>query len=286
VDDAQPLLDAVVAWAGGRPDVHAVVVVGSQARTDTPADRWSDLDLVLFVDDPAPYAQDAAWLEALGKPLLTFVEPTAVGPFLERRVLFATGHEVDFALIPLLPVEQPAAALAQPEVAAVFGRGYRVLIDKAGMAATLPGTDLLPPPRPLPTAAEFTQLTHDFWYHALWAAKKLRRGELWIAQQTCDGYLKRLLVGMLAWHAMAANPQTDTWHAGRFLERWADRRALADLPGAYAGYDADQVQAAVWATVDLFQWVEREVAARAGVESTVPHDQIRQRLTQILTAQT
>jgi aminoglycoside 6-adenylyltransferase len=47
-------------------------------------------------------------------------------------------------------------------------------------------------------AAEFAQLTHDFWYHPLWTAKKLRRGEVWIAKQSCDCHLKALTVRLLA----------------------------------------------------------------------------------------
>jgi hypothetical protein len=41
-------LDEVAAWAGEQPDVHGVVLLGSQARTDSPADEASDVDLSLF----------------------------------------------------------------------------------------------------------------------------------------------------------------------------------------------------------------------------------------------
>jgi hypothetical protein len=36
-------------WALENPDFRAVIVVGSQARTDHPADALSDLDLILFI---------------------------------------------------------------------------------------------------------------------------------------------------------------------------------------------------------------------------------------------
>jgi aminoglycoside 6-adenylyltransferase len=278
--DAQTLLAAVAAWGRRRDDVRAVILVGSHARTEDPADRWSDIDIVLVVDDPAPYVASSAWLEAFGRPLLTFVEPTAVGPFVERRVLFESGHEIDFALVPLAAAEQAAD---QPEIAAVARRGFRVLVDKFGFEVTLRRGGELPPPHPLPTAAAFAQLTHDFWYHVLWAAKKLRRGEVWVAKQSCDCYLKGLLVTLLSWHAKAADPTLDTWHGGRFLERWADQRALADLRQAYARYDADGVAGALWATVGLFEWVERECAERTGLPLSVPHQQVRQRLAELLT---
>ncbi|HET6642122.1 MAG TPA: aminoglycoside 6-adenylyltransferase [Gaiellaceae bacterium] len=90
-------LDEVAAWADAQGDVHAVLLIGSQARVDTPADDFSDVDLALFVDDPERYLRDVAWLRSFGEPLLTFLEPTAVAGFEERRVLF---QDVD-ALIAL-----------------------------------------------------------------------------------------------------------------------------------------------------------------------------------------
>ena len=46
VNTRMDLIAAAVAdWARMRDDVRAVVVVGSHARTDAPADRWSDLDI-------------------------------------------------------------------------------------------------------------------------------------------------------------------------------------------------------------------------------------------------
>ena len=159
-----------------------------------------------------------------------------------------------------------------------------MLVDKLGLESALRSRASHPPPRRLPTPAEFGQLTQDFWYHALWAAKKLRRGEVWVAKQSCDGYLKELLVELLAWHAQAADPHVDTWHGGRFLRSWADGRALEALRHAYARYEASDIPQALWATVDLFERVERECAERISLPLSVPHYLIRQRLGEILTS--
>lgn len=277
VDDVESLLAAVTSWGRQRPDIRAALVVGSHARADVPADQWSDIDIVLMVDDPMAYASDGSWLATFGRPLLTFTEPTAVGGFIERRVLFDTGQDVDFALLPSSAAEQLGT---DPESAAVLSRGFRVLVDKVDLEATLPDVAPVPPARP--DAAAFEHLTHDFWYHALWTARKLRRGEVWTAKECCDCYLKTLLVRLLAWHAQASHPQVDTWHGGRFLERWADRQALHDLRSAYAGYDAEDVARALWATVDLFERLERECAERLGLIPTVAHEEVRKHLQAVL----
>jgi aminoglycoside 6-adenylyltransferase len=279
VDDAEALLEAVTVWGRWRGDVRAVLLVGSRARADTPADQWSDTDLALVVDDPAPYLVSWEWLGAFGRPLLTFVEPTAVGPFAERRVLFETGLEVDFALLPVAAARRMAE---DPEAMAVLRRGFRVLVDKLALEATLSDSAAQPPAVDTPDQAAFAQVTQDFWYHLVWAAKKLQRGELWIATQACNGHLKSLAVTLLAWQAKAADSRADTWHGGRFLERWADPQALRELQRAYAGYDSAEVARALWATAELFHRLERECAERFGLPLSVPYQEMRRRLGEIL----
>jgi aminoglycoside 6-adenylyltransferase len=261
------MIDLVTTWAEERPDVRAALLVGSHARTTEPADEWSDYDFVLLLDDPRPYIDDAGWLSAFGRPLLTFLEPTAVGAFVERRVLFDNGQDADFALLPAAAAE----LLGHPDVAMVFGRGYRVLADRAGVGPRIRSAASVP----IRSDTAYAQLTNDFWYHAILAAKKLRRGELFVAKQTCDGYLKALAVQLLAWRAA---PGTDTWHGGRFVDRWADPADLRELGAAYARYDAEDVARALWATVDLFERLEQVI----GRPPAVPHEEVRQHLAELL----
>jgi len=269
---------AVTDWALERPDIRAAFVVGSRARTDTPADRWSDLDIVLVVDDPEPYAQSAAWVSEFGTPVLTFLEETPVGQR-ERRVLYETGEDVDLPLFPLSALEQLEQSGAANEL---LGRGYRLLVDEIGLDERLRNLAERPPAPALPTQADFDQLAADFWYHALWAAKKLRRGEVFTAIGCLDGYLKARLVTLLEWHARAIDPSVDTWHEGRFLERWADPGALSALEKAFAHYDVRDVVRALWETIDLFQAVEEETARRLGLASERDHDDLRRLLAEVV----
>jgi len=102
-------------------------------------------------------------------------------------VLFESGEEVDFALFPAAELGE----LSDVDAVFVLRPGYRVLLDRIGPAerfAELAARPREPPPRDL------AQLSHDFWHHALWAAKKLRRGEVWIAWRSCNSYLQSVVV--------------------------------------------------------------------------------------------
>jgi len=266
---------AVADWARERGDVHAAVVVGSQARLDTPADRWSDLDVVLVVDDPDPYARGEEWVGEFGRPVLTFLEPTAVGEQRERRVLYEDGEDVDFPLIPLASLERLDTSEDLPEVLA---RGYRVLVDTIGLSERLRRVAATARGAVLPTQHELTQLASDFWYHALWTARKLRRGEVLTALGCLEGLLLSKLVTLLSWHARAHDPSVDTWHGTRFVERWADPGALAALESTFPRYDIRDVARALWATIDLWQGLELETARRLGVAVELDHAGLRLRI--------
>jgi len=243
-------LDEVSRWAAGRPDVRAAVLLGSQARVDAPADPASDVDVTLFVDDPASYLDDTTWIDHFGEPLLSFREPTAVGGFEEQRVLFHDGLEVDFAIVPAA-----VAAEIPPEADGVFARGFRVLYADG---ISFPEREPSSIETPAPTQERFDQLVNDFWYHVLWAAKKLWRGEVLVAKQACDGWLTGRLVELARWRSDKA----DTWHGSRFFERWAGDDLVDALGPTFARYEAEDVARALRAKAELFGRVEDEVAAR------------------------
>jgi aminoglycoside 6-adenylyltransferase len=263
-------LARVVRWARERPDVHGALLIGSQARSETPADRWSDVDLVLVVDRPEPYLADASWVEAFGQPLLTLLEETPVAQTVERRVLYEDGLDVDFTLLALASLREAAA---DPGVGAVLGRGHRVLVDEVGIAELVAGAAPAAPAPP--DGRALAGLGADFWYHALWAAKKLARGELLTATRSVNGYLKERLIVLAGWHARAGDSALDTWHETRFFERWADPRAVAFLREAYARYERDELVRALGATMDVFELFERETAARLGLAAPPPRDPVR-----------
>ena len=263
----EKLIERFVAWAEKESGISSVVVIGSRARMDHPADEWADLDVIVVTRDPARLLAQTDWLEDIGKPVLTFIEDTSNGGEKERRVLFDNGLDVDFSVIPYDKIEM----MLQPEVFAqvagelrnVFGRGVRVLLDNEGQVDRLGELSTryqAPTPR-LPSEGEFLQVVQDFWYHTVWTARHLRRGELWWGGSGLNGRLKELLFILLEWQARATNnPEHDTWFRGRFLEEWADPRAVRELRGVFAHYDEEDTWQALLAMMDLFRWLAMETA--------------------------
>jgi aminoglycoside 6-adenylyltransferase len=256
----ETLLTNFVDWAQDQDDIRSAMVIGSRARADHPADEFSDLDLSIFVKNPPIFLDNPDWLLKIGVPWLTFVERTGDRQHWERRCLFEGGLDVDFAFVPSTLVIEMVEDGLSPEIGDVFKRGYKILFDKDNLLERVSfetGSQKLKPPF---DEKAFLDIVNDFWYHSVWTAKHLRRGELWWAKECCDSYLKGLLRRVMEWQAQATSSQDkDTWMRGRFLEEWVDPRALQALKTVYASYDLEDVWRALLETMDLFEWMSLEV---------------------------
>lgn len=137
-------------------------------------------------------------------------------------------------------------------------------------------------PVTLPDEQALADLAGDFWSTALWAGRRIRKGEVFLAVDAVNGTLKRSLVTLLGWHAQAVDPEADVRDAGRLLERWADPGALSALERAYADYDLRDVARALWETIDIFQGLEEETSRRLGIEVELDRAELRRRLSDVV----
>jgi molybdopterin-guanine dinucleotide biosynthesis protein A len=152
------------------------------------------------------------------------------------------------------------------------------------VVATSEALDDVLGPRPVltPDDKALHDLVADFWATALWAARRLRKGDVFLAVDAVNGALKRSVVTMLGWHALSVDPAAPVLEAARGLERWADAGALSSLELAYAHYDLRDAARALWETVDLFQDLEEEAARRLGLEVELDELELRSRLAEVV----
>ncbi|HWI49369.1 MAG TPA: aminoglycoside 6-adenylyltransferase [Rummeliibacillus sp.] len=238
-------------------NIRAVLIVGSRARQDKPADKWSDLDLVIFANNPDQLLLNTDWIERIDRPYITFLEQTAVGEGKERRVLFEDGLDVDFAVLPSKSINK---FINTSEVQEVLSRGNRVLIDKDDITRNLinktPVNNFIKP-----TYDDLINDINDFWYHAVWAAKKLCRGEILIAKSVCDGYMKQLLIKMIKLQSKIKNGvQFDTWHGYRFFEEWANPYVIDKFKNVFSYYDEQDIWSALKNTMILYREISVDVS--------------------------
>lgn len=256
------LLRRILAWAHARPDIAAVILTGSAARADGRLDEFSDLDVELVSPDPAVLERDDAWLAGLGDVMVCLPLANDPGPA-TRLVFYRDGIKVDFTLSDLARVRAMRTGLSP-----LYARGYRVLLDRAGVADGLPAPTGRPPARVLPGQAELDLVVAEFWFEAAHIPRLLLRDELWLVKHR-DWTMKELLRRMLEWEAVARGgargAPADVWHVGAHMRAWIEPDAWRDLHRAFGGFGRPESWAALLATTALFRRTARVVADTAGL---------------------
>ena len=180
-EGSKRILSRMVSWGAGRDDLRAIVVVGSHARSDHPADPWSDLDLIFMARRPKRYLDQSDWVVEIEPPWLTVLEPTLVGGEQIFHLTFAGGTKVDLVVVSSVAFSLAARALEtlsrHPPLLALLprnirdrlttlsdllNRGFRFVLDKDRIAERLEPGNLFPTRRGPPTEEEFLGLVKRF----------------------------------------------------------------------------------------------------------------------------
>jgi aminoglycoside 6-adenylyltransferase len=238
-----------ISWAENTDDIRAAFVVGSRARINHPADGWSDLDIIIFANNYETYLSTTDWLGKMGDILASFIYRTVSGEP-ERLTLFEGGFQVDLVFQSNNEFSQLVKERSTPSS---FYRGVRVLMDKDNVSHHIVPASFKPKVSSTITEKAFVELMNMFWFGAIYVAKQILRGELWVAKAR-ENDLKALLLQMMEWHAKVTHGEDyDVWHAGRFLDEWVDQATLKELKNTFSHYEKKESFAALVATMNLFR---------------------------------
>ena len=249
-----------VSWAQSKEDIRAAFMVGSHARSDHPADEWSDMDIILYTSKPDSYLSDAKWVEDFGKVWTLVVSRTSGGEP-ECLTLFEGGWQVDFVFHTIDDLKQIVEKRVVPDN---FNRGVKVLVDKDNIADKITPKCFKAPQGTVLSEEAFVQTANMFWFLALYIAKQIMRNDLWMVKVR-DTNMKEFLLQMIEWHEKVVNGSAyDTWHAGRFICEWASPETRKELQSAFGHFDRTDSWRALADTIALFERLSHDIAQRKG----------------------
>lgn len=267
--DSYEMLEArLAAWATGQPAIRAILSIGSRAR-GTP-DQWSDLDLLIFANEPQPYIDDPAWLSEFGDIWLAYREDTSAGDP-EWYALYAGGFKLDAVL---MTVEEPLQSLDEILQAYThwhaIQRGVDVLFDRLGTRRKISPMPFTP--ENPPSLDEFTNTVNGALLASATVAKFVARGDYWRAQHWFAADLRPHLLTLMRWQALGK----DTWYGGRFMEQWADPGILAALPQVFPVFERASLQQSLLAILDIFLLLGTKTAAQFDYQyPAATHEKVR-----------
>jgi aminoglycoside 6-adenylyltransferase len=271
---AHDTLHIITEWARGRDTIRAVLLTSTRAIPNARVDALSDYDVILVVEDIHPFAADRAWINDFGAVLVVYWDAIQPDPdvgidYIANVTQYADGLKIDFTLWPIALFQQIVAAPALP---AELDAGYRVLLDKDHLTATLraPTARAYIPARP--TNAEFQTWINDFWSDPPYVAKCLWRDELLPAKWCLDEDMKHIyLRQLLEWQIEIEHGWSlPTGFLGKGLKKHLSPATWAQLEASYAGAGLAENWVALANTMALFRQVAIQVGAQLGY--AYPHD--------------
>ncbi|WP_238904798.1 aminoglycoside 6-adenylyltransferase [Clostridium sp. YIM B02506] len=246
------IVDKIIKYGETSELVKAEVLIGSQSRQIDCADEYSDIDVMLFVSDIDFFINSDEWISSLGKYYISFVEKTVSGG-MERRVIFENAMDADFIFL------QADDFSRINELSEIVSRSYKMLLDKDNFTDIISRVAQLDKSFSIPSESEIQNLISEFFFHVIWASKKVMRGELWASITCVDGYMKKLLLKMIEYHSHALHGKAyDTWHNGKFIERWAEPWVVKEFQNIYARFSDKDIMKALLNTMNLFQKIAIE----------------------------
>lgn len=245
-----------------RADIKAAYVIGSQARKKHPADQWSDLDILMYTDDPGYYLKTPEFLQQLGDIWSSFTTKT-LGGDMERLTLFAGGYQVDLVVKSSGEYEQQ---ITSEKVPWLFKRGAELILDNVGNAnQLLPKEEVLPEKLPL-NEMTLTEVNQMFWFVTMYISKQLLREESWSAKARDMDY-KNILLQMIEWYEQCLHGSDyDTWHGGRFLKVWAEPDVYEELFGIFGRFDLADSWSALEHSIKLFIRLNDYIQKETGIQ--------------------
>jgi aminoglycoside 6-adenylyltransferase len=260
--------EKVIDWAGQQSSINAAFIAGSTERQIIPADEWADLDFEFFVTNFDEFLSDVGWIEDFAAiwTYLQVDEPD--GPVF--LVIYEGGEKVDFHFFQVNELERRVNAQALP---VSYLRGYRIVVDKDGLAKKLPPPPKNPPSIPKPSEENFDFEIRAFWFGALYVAKQIHRRNLWVVKFR-DWTMKENLLKIMEWYAQCSqNWEVDTWFGGHHIETWLDDQTLDELQKVFGHFSAEDSWRALFATMNLFRRLATDVADYLGCNYPVELDQ-------------
>jgi aminoglycoside 6-adenylyltransferase len=261
------IIAKLVSFGEADERIRAVILEGSHAVGKF-TDPLSDYDVNIFTGDAGPYLKNSRWLAQFGDVLIYLKEELIFfgQAFPSRLVVFKNGERIDFSFWPMEALSALAGGSKQYES---YRNGFRVLVDKDGLACNLPRPDgmgftVIPPEKDL-----FLQTIYDFWFEAYCVARALARGDLWYAKSIEASCIKDYLYHMILWehqtrHSWATDPLLHL--GGKRFEKWAEPGLLNDLSACFSAYSIEETWKSLFAMLELFNQFAKDLSSEFGFE--------------------
>ncbi len=276
VNTTRDMAKEVVEWARLDPNIRVVILTSTRANPNAEVDELSDYDIELYVEDLEPFLE-ADWPGAFGEVLVREpYKPELSAVSISKRpdgsrqiegnagcmVIFKDAPRIDFCI----ELTSVIRAYVAKEGGYCEDMGFRVLLDKDGLAEPVIQPTYTQYNTTRPTQGDYEELVYHFWWDVTYVAKMLFRDELFFAKRILDFSLHHhYLKTAIAWYiGMNNNWSSNPGNMGRWFKKQLDPEIWSDIEATFAGADLEENWAAMFKTAEVFERLASEVGRVLG----------------------
>jgi aminoglycoside 6-adenylyltransferase len=260
----EEVIDKLIEWAESRKDIRALLLTSSRTNPGSVIDEFTDYDVIVVAKDIKPYLNDS-WLGDFGKVLAVYHDPIEVRFGFERFIRvtqYEDGLKIDFTLWPVGLLKKVAKLKNLPDY---IDDGYKVLLDKDGLTKGMQAPScraFVPKP---PTEAEYYQFVEEFFSNAPYAAKHIRRGDLFPLKNMLNFMRYEKLCRMLEWKVEIDHEWSlKQGQYGKGLQKYLDKETVSELEKTFSGEGDIAYWEELYNTIGLFRKTAQEVGDKLG----------------------
>lgn len=262
----QSVLSQLVSWAE-QENIRSIILTSSRADPQRSPDLLSDYDVEVYVRDTTAFTQNDIWLAYFGAVMVRwplYPQATFGDDWISQLALFDDGVRIDFQIT--------ANSSIKPQS---LQAGYRVLVDKDGLASQLPPAGASCYAITPPAAAEFSDRLNAFWWDIVYVPKALWRGELNYAKYMLDYAIRfEKLEPLLSWYiGVERGWSVNVGIYGRWFQDYLDAETWAHYQRTFAGSALEDNWQALFETLTLTRRLGKHVAEALGFDYPEEVDQ-------------
>jgi aminoglycoside 6-adenylyltransferase len=251
----EDVLQRLTKWANNTDSVRALILTSSRVSSDATVDIFSDYDVEVYVTSLSEFENDD-WLNTFGDVLVKWPKkPSSTGfgdNWITRLVMFENRLRIDFQITDNKEVKKSA-----------YDSGYKVIVDKDGIAAKISAPTFKEHLVKKPTEEEFLTLVSDFFWDSVYVPKYLWRGSLFYAKFMFASLQFEYFEKIIGWYIGSQNNwNVNTGAHGKYFEKYLDKKTWEEIRQTFAGAGIEENWIAFFKLFELFTQFAKDVARK------------------------
>lgn len=275
----ETIIEKINEWAKKDDNIKSIIIIGSSVRKQQKGDKYSDIDIITFVKNPLKYEKNYSWINQIDKPISYYNGLEVSNGTYVKRIFFENEVAVDITILNyrsllsiyfytlfsnnffLKIIGTTKSKQIENKIyrfTYYLHRGFYFIIDKKNTNYKI--NKIL---NKFNYKTEYSfelneieKVVNQFWQNAYRMAVKLNRNELFTARIECEHPMKQDLLNLIEFYTKFKNGNDfETWHKGRYIEKWAEPNIVEKLEFIYGSNNLQNSWSSLIATMDLFVYV-------------------------------